>query len=384
MDGSISIHGVSVSLDAETYFDIGSIELKLDSPFSYIDFKKQINTGGIPAKLQLKINHAYADLDLLTFLTKKPSKFDVIKAYATALKCGEIESFDYENLSDLGYSGIDSSINLDFEYNKLSKLVEMKFDLVLHDIESYSFSTSVPNIEYAQDFANPDNEIKHLEFKIENLGYNNKVTKFCSEKSGLDTDTYMAQYSAALKNYLTKANVKLSDSIYQAYDEYLYKQAPITFSFQPTDAINLKYIHLYETKDWPNILGLTLYVGDNVVDELSIDWNRDVVISNLLKSRNNLKIMTTDTNVKVKKITRTSSSRSTSNTDNFISIPVAKIDQYIGSKVKLKLKNKLGKSYDGVVKEFSGNQVIIKIRMHGGRVELPIYIEDIGSVLVYK
>lgn len=373
MDGSISIHGVSISDQDDISIDIGSIELQLDSALDYIDFNRQLNSGSVPEKLQLSVNNAYADLDLLTQLSEKPGKFERISSYIAALGCGDINKITMDNFSDLGYSGVDGSINLSFNYNKYTSVADIEAELILHDMESYSFKTSIPNIKKVYDFSNPDNESDNLTIEVQDLGYNKKLSDFCSKESGVDNEQYVEQHMQGVKNYLTTANIALSEDIYNAYRAYFVDQANIKFTVRPESAVNLKYINLFEIKDWPKVLGLKMYANDKKIDDLSLAWNKDVVVKDLL----NAQVDPNSTNGNT-----TTSKKDKGKQRKFVNVAAASLNNYVNSKVKLE--SKLGKSYEGRIIGIRGGQIVMEVKLHGGKVELPIDLDEIVTASVYK
>jgi hypothetical protein len=382
MDGSISIHGVTIGDGYGSNVDVGSIELKMDSVLDYINLEKKLTSGEILPKLQLQINHVYMELDFIKKLqgSSDKSAFEKINAYIDALACGDVKTLGYEQLSDLGYSGIDSSVNLNFEYNKSLATVTMEFDYIMHGMSSFLVKTSIPYIYTAQDFADINNKINNLEFELQDLGYNENIIEHCSLESKLERDVYIEQHLQQLKNYLTKANIQLSDDLYAAYRAYFVDKATLTFTSQPDSAVNLQYITLYETKDWPTVLGLSIAVNGESVNDLSFDWNKNTVVRNLMNAREGVELAKTgdddvarDPQTRRKQILRNKT---------YFEIPVSNLDQYRGFDVKLE--TKLGKTYTGYIKSLTRSQVIVVIHLKGGKAEIPVGTNKIAKAFIYK
>jgi hypothetical protein len=381
MDGSISIHGVTIGDGYGTNIDVGSIELKLDSALDYINFNTKITSGEILPKLQLQINHVYADMDLLekSQSSSSPNAFEKISSYIAALGCGDVKEIGTKQLSDLGYSGIDSSLNLNFEYNKSLATATMQFDYVLHDMSSFLVKTSIPYIYSPQDFANINTKINNLTIELQDLGYTNSLIDYCSLESNLEPEAFIDLRIQALKRYLSKANIQLSDDLYAAYRSYFVDKAPLTFTSQPDSAVNLQYINLYETKDWPTVLGLSIAVNGKPVKDSHFSWNKNTVIKNLLNARDGVELTKLESNEAHDPQTR--KKQALRNRDYF-EIPVSKLDQYIHSDVKIE--TKLGKIYTGYVKGVTRSQVIVVIRLKGGKAEIPVGTNKISKAYIYR
>ncbi len=382
MDGSISIHGVTIGDGYGANVDIGSIELKMDSALDYINLDKKLTSGEILPKLQLQINHVYADMDLLNKAqeSSEVNPFEHIASYVAALGCGDVNSIGTKQLADLGYSGIDGSLNLNFEYNKSLATATLEFDYILHGMGSFLVTTSIPYIYTAQDFANINAKVNNLTIELQDLGYNENLIEHCSLESKLERDAYIEQHLQEFKSYLTKANVQLSDDLYAAYRAYFVDKAPLTFTSQPDSAVNLQYIGLYETKDWPTVLGLSVAVNHNPVNDLTFGWNKDTVIKNLLNAREGIELANVDDD----DIARDPQTRRKQILRNktYFEIPVSNLDQYRGFDVKLE--TKLGKIYTGYIKSLTRSQVIVVISLKGGKAEIPVGTNKIAKAYIYN
>lgn len=378
MDGSISIHGVTVNpifgmTDAP--IDIGSIELRLDSALDYLNFEKKIESGEILPKLQLKINHVFAGLNLIA--NDEPDEAELISAYITALSCGDIKEIGSKELPELGYAGIDSSIHLNFEHDKYSSEVEMAFEITMHDMARYSAQLLIPNISSSSDLANINTKVSSLEFELQDLGYNNRVIEYCVKQSGLEPDAYIEQHIQALKRYLSDANIHLSKNIYDAYQAHLVEQATLTIVSQPSDAINLQDIELYETKAWANLLGLTLFVDANPPSLVRFDWNKNTAIEDLLNARS-IAIKAPI----VKQRTRINKRNNIKPIPKNREIPISGLYDYINYPVRLETKQ--GKTFKGFIIDVASGRVIIEIRLNGGTAEIPIDIANIEKAFIAK
>lgn len=382
-DGSISIHGVTVDDGSGTNVEIGSVELKLDSVFDYINFDEKITSGEIFPKLQLQINHIYVDLD-----TSKNDETagagEIILSYISALGCGDVKSINDEQLSELGYSGLDGSLNIDFEYDKLNSEATIELGITAHGIGSSSIRTSLSDIYSAEDIASFNKKFSNLELEVQDLGYNQRIIEYCTRKSNLETAAYLDLHMQELKKYLSNANVILSDEIYETYRAFFVDKATIIFRSKPESAANLQYINLYQTKDWANILGLSVYVNDKQVENFVFEWDKDIVLENLLaaqageKNPNNNDYSSAELPMRKKQIFQ--KHQPTPKHQEYFEISVNELDNYVNYQVKLE--TKLGKIYQGYVKSVSSSQVIVVIHLKGGKAEIPVGTNKIAKAFI--
>lgn len=376
MDGSISIHDVSIITkfsDKHTTIDVGSIEVKMDSVLDYFNFEQKINSGEIIPKLQLAINHVHTDMGL--FINDSPDELGLITDYITELACGEVKLTPNEKLTALGYSGIDSSISIDFEYSELTSEAELKIDLILHDMARYAVNTSIPNVTSTVDLTNLTSNFSDLEFGMQDLGYNQRLIEYCSDQSEVNAELYVKRHIEALKNYFANANVSFSNSVYDAYKSYLIEQAYVSISSHPTSSISIEPLRFYDTKDWASILDLTLFVNEKPASHFFFDWNKESVLNELLKARALPKKERETEKKQVRIIKRVKQSQKV-NTE----IPVSRLHEYTNQFVSVNTKS--AKTFKGIVKSIKRGQVIMIITIQGGKAEIPIDISKITKVSI--
>lgn len=371
MDGSVAIHGVRVAYGNDFAMDISSVEFKLDSALDYIDLDKLAESGEIPEKLQLKINHAYIDndyfkdIDKFVAASESDDNFDLY-SYISTLGCNDVDLINLSLIEKLGYNGLDQSIDMDFSYNKNSDQAKLTFSYVIEEMESFVFNTTLPNINHIRDLANIENDINHFELTYQDLGFNRKLSSFCSKQTQTNEAQYIKKHAEALETYLTSASVKLHDDLYQAYQLSLADQAKITFKFQPTNSISLKYLDLFEPKDWPKVLGLSIFVNGNKVGNPSFDWPRNNIMTNLAKAS---------------EIAKASHNRSAEKYYRYVKMPVSKLSKYRNHQIEFK--SNRGKKYKGTILGMSGGRLIVDVQMQGGHAEMPIRLSEIASASVY-
>jgi len=367
-DGSIAIQGISVinNMTGNT-FTINSIELKLASILDYIDLDKLIRRGEIPPKFQLKINYVHSNLEFLKSL--EISSFGKVAAYIAALGCGDIKEITYKYLPKMGYESIDLSAVLDVVQDDLDTR-NIHASVILHNIESYSLKTSIPNIsELSEDlFSNIDS----FEIEIENLGYNDRLIDFCSTKSKLDRNDYIKLHQQETKNYFTNAGLEISDEIYRAYSDYFSSQAIIRLVFQPKNILNLKNLHLYKIEIWPSLLGLSLYNDNKKVTNLHISTNKEIGIKSLLASR---KLSLVKKSTKPTQINKKSK-------QNYIEIKKSDIYDYVNHQVKIQTKR--GTIYQGTIKKITSYQVILESGTGRKKAEWPLSTHQISHIFIIK
>ena len=374
MDGSISINKVNISAANGFDMDIGSVEMRLNSVMDYLQLQDYINSRQIFPKLQFKVNHARINLDMVNDVAEARSTL-LNRAYnrASAQGCGEVEDIDNDFSRKLKYDELDASLNMDYTYSKDLSKIDIVFDIVVHDMASYSFRTTIPNINTYADFANPDNKVNSFQFETRDLGYNKRLIEYCAQQSGVEYAAYVDHHMEQLRNFLTNANVSFSDELFDAYKAYLADGAMITVNINPESAVGVEYIDMYKPNDWPFILGLEIYVEGNKINDMSMNWNKDTVARDLMRSRAE---MNTEPVAQAEEVQEQAPQMA------FVSVPAAELKNYINSTAQLE--TVIGRKYRGQILNADTMSVTIQVSMGGGQMEIPIKLNQLSSALVYK
>lgn len=368
LNGTISLEDVTFATPPYGQLaQIASVDFVLDSPFDYFTLDDKLSAGKIIPKLQLKINHLNASLDMLDVYAQEPDNFEQFMNHVAAQGCGDIESLDMTLLPELGYSTLNGSININFEYSRAERLARFNVDLIAHDMNAVYTTIEVPNIASLRDFTSPDIQLGTFKIDVQDLGYSDHVAEFCAVKSNVPVQDYAQHHIAALKRFFANADIQLSDGIYQAYEAYVAEQATLTFYIQPKSAVNWKYINLYPVNDWPRILGLALLVNGEKVDDLAISWDKEQSLANAIPSK---KAVAPRQQVQKQKQKKT-----------YVEIAPQQLASYIDSQVKVE--TRLNRMYEGYVRR-SGGELVVQIKSHGGRMTIPANSQTIAKAFVYK
>jgi len=376
MDGSISIRGVSVdSAIWDIRMNIESITLTLDNVLAFIEFNQAITSGKIIPKLQLEIKRAHMDLEKANiFFESKSSIPERINDRITAQGCGDIKSISDKLNSKLGYKEFDASIKLDYNYDQSSNIMDVTLDYTRHDMISNSFKVSAPNITSYSDLIQADIKVNEFQIKTKDLGYNQRLIDFCAQKSGVEPEEYVDYHLEQVQSYLNEADITLSDEIYAAYQEYLSDQATLTIGIHPISAVGLEYLDLYQPSDWPRIFGLQIDVNGTKISDLYMDWDRDTVAMSLLNTQADVEEMYPELAPIMPPKPRYKKA--------FVPVEFSELQNYINSPVKVK--TNFGIRHSGKIIAVEQKVLTIAVSLSGGTGVLPIKINTITEVLVYK
>jgi|GEM_PF-4105985 len=367
LNGKISLSEVSISTPPYGKLaQIDSVDFILDSAFDYLTLDDKLSAGEIIPKIQLKINHLNTNVDMLDVYTQEPAPFEQFMNHIAAQGCGEIESIDMTLLPELGYSTLDASMNINFDYSKATSQATFNADLIAHDMNAVYTTVEIPGIASVRDFANPDIQLDTFKVDVQDLGYSDNVAEFCAVKSGVPVEEYAEHHLEALKSFFTNADISLSDGVYEAYEAYVAEQARLTFSIQPKSAVNWKYISLYPTQEWPRILGLSLLVNDQKVEDFEVSWDEERSLATAIASKQEV---------------TTKQERAPQPKKTFVEIPPHQLANYLHSRVKIE--TRLNRKYEGQILR-SGGQLVVQIKSHGGKIDIPANSQTIAKAFVYK
>lgn len=270
-------------------------------------------------------------------------------------------------LPELGYATLDASLNINFEYSRAERLARFHIDLIAHDMNAVYTTVEIPGIASMQDFASPDIQVGTFKVDVEDLGYSENVAAFCAVKSDVAVEDYPKHHIEALKGFFTHADIQLSDGIYQAYESYVSEQATLTFFFQPNNAVNWKYMSLYPTNEWPRILGFSLRVNGEKVDDFEVSWDKEHSLATALSSK--------------QEVTAKQQARAPKKKKTYVEISPQQLASYVDSRVKVE--TRLNRNYEGYVRK-SGGKLVVQISSHGGKMDIPADSQTIAKAFVYK
>jgi hypothetical protein len=369
LDGTISIEDVSISMPPYGRLaKIESVDFILDSAYDYFTLDDRLSAGEIIPKLQLKINRLKSSVDLLDVYAKEPDPVEQFINHVGAQGCGDVQSLDMTLLPELGYSELDISMNINFDHSQLERLARFNVDLIAHDMNAVYTTVEIPRVGSMQDFANPEIELGMFKVDVQDLGYNEKVAEFCAVKSDVPVEGYAKHHLEALKSFFTEADIQLSDGIYDAYQSYVAKQATLSLQLQPKNAVNWEHISLYPTNEWPRVLGLSLLVNDEKVDDFAFSWDKEHSLATAIASE---KEVTTKQPEQVEQKRK----------KTFVQISPGQLANYVDSRVKVE--TRLNKKYEGYVRR-SGSDLVVRIKSYGGKMDIQADSQTIAKAFVYK
>lgn len=369
LNGTISIEDVAISMPPYGKLArIESVDFVLDSPFDYFTLDDKLSAGELIPKLQLKINHLNSSIDTLDVYAQEPDPVEQFLNQVAAQGCGDVQSLGMSQLPELGYSTLDMSVNIDFDYSEAERLAKFNVDLIGHDMNAVYTTIEIPNVGSIRDFANPQVEFGTFKVGVEDLGFNEKVAEFCAEKSGVATEDYAKHHIEALKTFFTHADIQLSDGIYEAYESYVAEQATISLELQPKNSVNWNYLSLYPSNEWPRLLGLSLLVNNEKVDDFEFSWDKEHSLATAIASKQE---MTTKQPEQVQQKRK----------KTYVQIAPQQLANYIDSRVKIE--TRLNRKYEGYVRKSGGN-LVVQIKSHGGNMDIPANSQTIAKAFVYK
>jgi len=395
MDGSIALKGVTMRPKFSSRMDSGevyirSIEFRLNSVLDFIFLKGKIqkatkenqNLFAIAPKIQMKLDHVRSETKQFSewWGEGEDGYLDRIIARARAQGCGDTKSIDFAKfIPKLGYETIEYSVILDYEYDKYASVIDLENEWTIHDLTSFSLKGSISNVTSIADFQDPSNLLTKVYFVHQDLGYNKGWIDFCAKESGIKADNYINHHMKHLKSFLSKANVIFSDELYNTYKASL-NQAKVTFKFMP-ESINsaLQIVDRYKPSSWPAVLNMTVKVDGKEINDLSMNWNRDTVVKDLLEVKSH------DEKTKQQILNETNSpkkKKTKKKKRSYIEVSIHELKNYVNSYVKITLKS--GKKFKGLIVGDEENSITLRVRTRGGNMEMQMNYEKIKKASVYK
>ena len=374
MNGTIVIRNISISRADGVNANIDSIQLVLPSLRDLMNMMDMFRSNRLLSGMHLNINHLRTDISVITGMLKsvKDGKSSIADRVNT-LGCGDVKILNLKNLADLGYTDADISLNIGYKYHEASNIVDMSVDIIGHDVASVSMNMEIPGITSYTGIANRENNINNVSFEFQDLGFNSRMTEYCAKKINSSPSEYLENHFKLVRKTLTEGNVILSEDIYNAYKQFLVNQAKIKMDFNPPSSVGLKYLDMYQPKDWVSVLGIDVYVNDKKLDDMSMNWNKNLTADSLFREQSestvNNAVPGGGGTVPVSPVASSQ-----------VKIDNSDLGNYLNKLIRVETTS--GRKYTGILKGESNDSISVLIKIGKGNARLPILKTQIKNVVL--
>jgi hypothetical protein len=199
--------------------------------------------------------------------------------------------------------------------------------------------------------------------------YLNGVKKYCTEKLGVDELAYINMIAdASDDDFKTHYGFAPGPGIRQAVKTFMASGGDIDIRMRPSKDMNPMLLQTVRPQDVLNMLGVTVYVNKQPVQDLSFEL--DDAYGAMMGGQQAAEEKQEEEQKK-KRVVYT-----------FQDTSVKQLPQYIGARVRLETQD--GKDREGTLIGITKQTAHIEQRMNGGKFAVHVPIEDIKNLQVHR
>lgn len=402
--GRIEINGIRIFMPSTGIsLSLGSIGFATTNLLELLTLETKISKYELPKRVRVDIKALSLALNpSLLSLTSKTVLRDRFSELSQ-LACGAKKSSPFQQLKDLGYQELAGDFEVGYDFDELSGDLNSFWFATLTGvakIELYGKQKNASDImadfRRVADFENVSNQIQ---FNQKDLGYNKRFISACASNREMDEEDWLSLHYEAMLNALKLLEIDVNDEIKTAYKAYLSPGSEISLALSPPSGAVFENMGWYEASDVPGLLGISIIVNNKNIPVNRLGWNpakwSDVSLriskhASLVADRKRElaegstgKLLTTGKaerpatrNLAVENPVESTlapeyKTTSLDDVQNFIDYPI-------------RIVRKDGREFGGKLKRFDGKKYWLDMASGGGSATIPVNINDVSEVLVFR
>ncbi len=161
---------------------------------------------------------------------------DPLYVSPSALGCGDVRQLDINAMRGMGYRSLVMDLDLHYSGDQQTRKLAFTIDTDIDNLAKLSFDMRLS--------ADPDQlrnpmqatgtaRLEKFELKYTDNGYNARLSRYCSQESGLPAPEYRAEHMRLYEAWLNTNGIDIPESWLQAYSELQGSGARLTVSLNP-------------------------------------------------------------------------------------------------------------------------------------------------------
>lgn len=377
-EGEVTVEGVKVKAygnDIELAIDEVSVKFPDLKTLLFIgdDLKKQ----RLPKQMKLSLHHVRMDLQhLQPYMMLMESQSEQPFQDYSLLGCGDLETANpLSVLQQLGYSELDSSMNIGYRWDRASKRITIDSEFSWHEMTNSSVTIEVDQIaalSAAALMSQP--ELKRISINIEDDGYNTRLLNHCAAEQNVSKDDFITLHLALMKTALAEQGISFSERVFDAYRYYLNADGVLSLQMRPGNIQQLANLDMYKPSDIPDLLGLEIHMGDEVIRDIEFDWDERKFKQTMAMLGDKPKAKVVTLEPKSKPMEQEASG------PQFKEVKSSMLAAQMHQTMRITMADK--RKFEGVLRKVTDDRIYIDVAMAGGTATLPVRIADISLVKV--
>ncbi len=374
LQGSATVHGITLFIPAvKETVHIGSIRLKTSGIFDLLTLPSKFEDNEPPNSLSLSIDDFAVQVNGKMLNIKKEQDKQSSFERMSTLACGDVLRFDGNFLKDIGYSQINSNIDLSYKFNTTTRRLKFTVSDAMDDLYSFEFSLEINRLNSLSTNhftsmvmmpgmdSNP--KVGKISLKITDELFTTRKNIFCAQKNNSTKDEYINKHIDLVQQMLSQLGISVDKSLVNAYRTTLDKPGTVEVSLNLADVDNFMSLASYTPNEIISMLNTKLFVNEQEIKPLFVYFSK----KSSRQHQQDLKLK--DDNVKPKIVKR------------YHRVDKSKLRKYDKYPVKLTKIN--GQEYNGQLVIHNQFNYEILTRTRGGVMSYHVILEDIKSAEVF-
>jgi hypothetical protein len=282
-------------------------------------------------------------------------------------------NLDARILKDLGFEFLEMDLNFAYQFDRLAETLEASVGFDLHDIESGEMSMELagilPEDVSAQRTTLPALAKADLQVVVARE-FGDRYMKLCAERAGLTADAYRERLLDEMQAGFAQVGVELGQGLMLAMQELYRDWGELRIRVLPEKPLGMLQLMTLSPDTLVSTLGLSLYVNDRLIPDLGFRFDPQLLQQGLGGAPGAQQESGEAPPQRVR-ITR-----------RYRTIPVASLDRYLGSEVRIKPLDQPVRS--GTLAAIVDGEVLVEQRSYGGKLTSYVPIEEIESAEVQE
>lgn len=378
LDGEVNVEGVKIKAYGNNLeLAIDDVGVKFPDLQTLLFIGDDLKKQRLPEQMKLTVHHMRMDLQHLEpYMVLLESQSQQPFQDYTLLGCGDLETASPLNvLQQLGYSELDSTLKLGYRWDRASKRFTVDSEVRWHEMTRSAVTVDIDQIaalSAAALMSQP--ELKRISVNIEDEGYNSRLLNHCAAEQNVSKDDFVALHLGMMKTALAEQGISLSERVFDAYRYYLNAEGALMLQMRPGDIQQLANLDLFKPSDIPDLLGLEIHMGDEVIRDLEFDWDER-------KFKQTMATLVEKPKAKAAAIeSQSKQMQQEVSGPQFTEVKPSSLANQMHQTLRISTVDK--RKLEGVLRKITEDRIYIDVAMAGGSATLPVKIADISLVKV--
>ena len=379
-EGEVNVEGVKIKTYGNSLeLTIDDVRVKFPDLQTLLFIGNDLKRQRLPEQMQLTLQHVRMDLQhLQPYMMLIESQSQQPFQNYTLLGCGDLETASSLSvLQQLGYSELDSTLKLGYRWDRASKRFTIDSDFRWHEMSRNAMTIDIDQIaalSAAALMSQP--ELKRISMNIEDEGYNSRLLNHCAAEENVSKDDFVVLHMALMKAALAKQGISLSERVFDAYRYYLNAEGGLMLQMRPGDIQQLANLGMLKPRDIPDLLGLEIQMGDEVIRDFEFDWDASKLKQAMTALDNKPKAKVAATESQSKPMQQEVSG------PQFKAVNPTRLARQMHQTLRITTVDK--RKFEGVLRKITAERIYIEVPMAGGSATLPVRIANISLLEVLR